>query len=90
MSAALDQAAERVDENRIQEGEHLAREFEKRIGHVGELLDRLDGRGPVRAREMKDRLRARVAALVPETEVDAGRLAQERARAEPDERGQQV
>jgi uncharacterized protein (TIGR00255 family) len=79
LEAVLGQAAERVDENRGQEGEHLAREFESRIGRMGELLDRLDGRGPVRAREMKERLKARLDTLTPESEIDPGRLAQELA-----------
>lgn len=79
LEAALDQAAQRVEENRIQEGEHLAREFEARIARMGGFLDQLEGRGPVRAQEMKERLRARLAALAPETEIDPGRLAQELA-----------
>ena len=74
---ALDAACDRVDSNRSREGEHLAREFEERIGKVeAQLLD-LERRGPDRARVLKDRFRARIHALAPDSEVDPSRLAQE-------------
>jgi uncharacterized protein (TIGR00255 family) len=73
----LAEACDRVNENRSREGDHLAREFEARIVKVEEQLLDLERRGPDRAKILKERFRARINALAPETEVDPGRLAQE-------------
>jgi uncharacterized protein (TIGR00255 family) len=73
----LGEASERVDLNRSREGEHLAREFETRITSVEALLLDLERRGPDRARVLKERFRARIQALSPDSEVDPNRLAQE-------------
>jgi uncharacterized protein (TIGR00255 family) len=79
LQAALEQAAERVNANRSEEGKLLAQEFKKRIKHMDALLDDLESRGPQRATAMKERLRARLGCLTAETGVDPGRLAQELA-----------
>ncbi len=79
LAAALSEGAMRVDENRAREGEHLEREFKLRIGRMAEQLERIEVRAPPRAREMKDRLRARLGLLLAEGEIDPGRLAQEMA-----------
>jgi uncharacterized protein (TIGR00255 family) len=74
---ALQNAVERVEENRTREGDHLVREFESRLTKIVEVLDALERRGPDRARLLKERFRTRVTALAPEAELDAGRIAQE-------------
>ena len=79
LQAALNQAAERVNLNRGEEGKLLAQEFRKRVGHMEALLGELEGRAPARATGMKERLRARLGCLTAETGVDPGRLAQELA-----------
>ncbi len=66
-----------MDGNRSREGEHLAAEFVARITKVEVLLLDLERRGPDRARILKERFRARINALAPDSEVDPSRLAQE-------------
>lgn len=79
LEACLLAVAARVDENRAVEGAHLEREFRQRIGHMGGLLARIEERAPGRAREVKDRLKARLGLLLAEGELDPSRLAQEMA-----------
>lgn len=79
LEASLVEVAKRVDENRALEGAHLEREFRLRIGHMADGLARIEARAPGRAREVKDRLKARLELLVAEGELDPTRLAQEMA-----------
>jgi uncharacterized protein (TIGR00255 family) len=79
LEACLIEVAKRVDENRALEGSHLEREFRLRIGHMAELLAKIEARAPGRAREVKERLKSRLELLLAEGELDQGRLAQEMA-----------
>jgi uncharacterized protein (TIGR00255 family) len=79
IAEALELAAARVDQNRLEEGKHIEREFRTRIGRMIELVGQLEGRAPDRARELKGRLRTRLGDLVSESGVDPARLAQELA-----------
>jgi uncharacterized protein (TIGR00255 family) len=79
LEACLTAVAARVDENRALEGAHIDREFRVRIGHMAAELAKIEARAPGRARELKDRLQARLELLVAEGELDPVRLAQELA-----------
>jgi uncharacterized protein (TIGR00255 family) len=79
LRATLEQAAQRVDETRMEEGRLLAQEFTRRIGHLEASMRELEGRAPERSRLMKERLRTRLGSLAVEMGADPGRLAQELA-----------
>ena len=59
------------------EGEVLARDFEKRLGLIRLELDRIVERAPARTLEAKERLVARIKALLGDVEMDPVRIAQE-------------
>ena len=79
IAETLELAAARVDQNRIEEGRHIEREFRTRIQRMAEMVGQLEGRGPERAKELKGRFRARLGDLVTDSGVDPARLAQELA-----------
>ncbi len=79
LAAGLEAAAGRADENRGLEGGHLEREFRQRVAHMAKILEQIEARAPLRALEVKERLRARLDLLVAEGGIDPGRLAQEMA-----------
>ncbi len=62
---------------RVQEGEALRRDLEKRIALLEQKVARIETLSRQRAEEVMRRLRARVQALVADVALDEGRLAQE-------------
>lgn len=79
LQQALAQAAQRVDQNRAEEGKLLAKEFHARLARMDSLLQDLERRAPDRAKMLKERMRERLGNLAAESAVDPGRLALELA-----------
>lgn len=78
LDEALRCALEQLLEMRLVEGRSLQADLAARIAHVDELLDRIDRAAAGVSEQVRDRLHARLARLVPEgVDVDAGRVAQE-------------
>jgi uncharacterized protein (TIGR00255 family) len=68
---------ENMNTMKDREGEVLARDFEKRLGLIRLELDRIVERAPARTLEAKERLVARIKALLGDVEMDPVRIAQE-------------
>jgi uncharacterized protein (TIGR00255 family) len=77
----LEQLVLRTCENmntmKDREGQVLARDFEKRLTLIRIELDRIAERAPLRTLEAKERLVARIKALLGDVEMDPVRIAQE-------------
>lgn len=73
----MEAAARAVVVHRLSEGARLRTDMEDRLGAMTVLLDRVAERAPARLVAERDRLQARIAELVADTEVDEERLARE-------------
>lgn len=73
----LDAAVDELRESRQQEGEELYRDLAKRIEMIGNQLDRIEERAPVRVEEARQRLVERLEELVNDRRIDEDRLEQE-------------
>jgi uncharacterized protein (TIGR00255 family) len=78
LSAALRTALEELAAMRSREGEALGRELRSRIARLDAVLDRIEKTAAGSAERVKEKLRERIAQLVPEGALpDADRLATE-------------
>ncbi len=76
----LNEAIERIDEMRIKEGEHIARDFIIRLDDIGSSLSRIEEESRGLPLYYQERLKERISALTRDTVVlDGGRIAQEAA-----------
>lgn len=75
--AAVEDAARNVVRHREAEGGRLEADMSERLAAMAGLLDRVEERAPERLRSERDRLRAQVADLIDNEEVDEDRLARE-------------
>ncbi len=80
LGEALGAAADQMSAMRVREGEALHRDLSGRVKRLGELLDSVAEVGADAAETVRDRLRERVARLVPDgVDVQEDRLEQELA-----------
>ncbi len=73
----LNEAMNRMEQMRIEEGRTLAADLVKRLDLVSSLGDDIQNYIPAAIRQYSDKLRDRIANLVEDTKVDEARLAQE-------------
>jgi len=78
LSAAVEEALAKVDVARLTEGASILQDFEGRLAHVAELVERFAERGDTVREAAKERLRKRASQLEAEAGiVDEARLHQE-------------
>jgi uncharacterized protein (TIGR00255 family) len=78
LDAALAAAIGQLEEMRAAEGRALQEDLTARVAHVDELLDRIEQAGQGAAEQVRERLRTRLARLLPDgLPVDEDRVAQE-------------
>jgi uncharacterized protein (TIGR00255 family) len=75
--AAVESAVETLARMRLTEGLALAEELASQVGLLAAWVDEVEALLPVALRRIQDRMRERIEALLRETPVDPGRLAQE-------------
>jgi uncharacterized protein (TIGR00255 family) len=70
-------AIEQLRESRRQEGRELGRDLAERIEMIGDQLDQVEERAPVRVEEARKRLSDRLEELIDDRRIDEDRLEQE-------------
>ena len=73
----VNDACDSIHAMKDREGDALAKDLEHRLDLIRKQLDEVAERAPMRPKEAKERLEARIQALTGEGEVDPNRLAQE-------------
>ena len=73
---ATKSALDQCNRMRRTEGDHLRRDFEKRIENLERLTKKVEGLAPARVKAGRDRIRERISQVLTE-ELDEGRLAAE-------------
>lgn len=74
---ALRRALAALERERCREGRFLKKDAVQRVRHLERLWQKVKKRLPIVQEELKEKLSARVAALLAEAEIDQGRLLQE-------------
>lgn len=77
LSEAIEAAAEKFVESRIQEGEKLKADLLGKLDYMTELVGFIEERSPVIVREYRAKLEAKVKELLENTTVDESRIATE-------------
>src|SRR5262245_29597789 len=77
LKQVIGQACDNMNAMKAREGQALARDLEQRLDLIRTQLERVAERAPLRPTEAKDRLQARLKALLGDLEMDPVRVAQE-------------
>ncbi|MBN1905526.1 MAG: YicC family protein [Deltaproteobacteria bacterium] len=77
LSRLLGQTLDSLETMRINEGNALADDLDKRLALIKGYLDKIEERAPSVVTEYKEKLKSRIEAISDELEVDEARLAQE-------------
>jgi uncharacterized protein (TIGR00255 family) len=77
LKSVIEKACDNMNAMKAREGDSLAHDLVQRLKLIREQLDRVATRAPLRPVEAKERLEARIKALLEDVEMDPLRIAQE-------------